>query len=123
MSILGIISVMFSSDFMNIVEKIFCKQPVNYNIGVSVGMIMSIFIIIMVSVFIVDRITKTALKEKRDTNKFKKATVGGVMGAALMSLFILIWKLGSKVLFEINIFWAIAIIVGFFITHKVLSRI
>ena len=75
------------------------------------------------AVFIVDRITKNALKKESDSNRSKRVIVGGVMGMVVMAVFITIWKFGSKILFNINIFLAIALLVGFFIVHKVLSRI
>lgn len=123
MSILGIISIVFSADFRKIIEDIIAKQPVNYNIGVSVGMITSIFVIMIAAVFIVDRITKNALKKESGSNRSKRVIVGGVMGAVIMAVFITIWKFGSKILFNVNIFLAIALFFGFFIAHKVLSRI
>ncbi len=104
-------------------EDIISKQPVNYNIGVSVGMVVSIFVIMIAAVFIVDRITKNALKKESDSNRSRRVIVGGVMGVILMALFIAIWKFGSQILFNIHIFLAIALLVGFFLVHKVLSRI
>lgn len=123
MSILGTINIVFSSDFSNLVKNMISKQPVNYNMGVSVGMISSIFVIMIISVFIVDRITKTSLNEEHNSTKPKRLVWGGVIGAILMALFISIWKLGAQVLFSINIFLAIAIFIGLFIAHKVLGRV
>lgn len=123
MSTLGTISIVFSADFRQMFENIISKQSINYNIGVSVGMIISIFFIMIASVFIVDKITKNALNEKNDSNKSKKVLAGGIVGAAIMALFIVVWKFGTQILFSVNIFLAIAIIIVFFITHKVLSGI
>ena len=123
MPILGTISIVFSASFRKIMEDIISKQPVNYNIGVSVGMVVSIFVIMIAAVFIVDRITKNALKKESDSNRSRRVIVGGVMGVILMALFIAIWKFGSQILFNIHIFLAIALLVGFFLVHKVLSRI
>lgn len=122
MPILGTISIVFSSDFSNLLKNMISKQPVNYNMGVSVGMIISIFVIMITTVFIVDRITKTSLNEENNSVKPKRLVLGGVIGAILMALFIAIWKFGTQVLFSINIFLAIAILIGFFIAHKVLGR-
>lgn len=123
MAILGTISIAFSSDFREMIDNIISKQPVNYNIGVSVGMIISICVIMIAAIFIVDRISKNALKKESVSNRSKRVIVGSVVGAALMTLFIVILKIGNPILFNINIFLAIAVLVGFFIAHKVLCRI
>ena len=121
--ILGTINIVFSANFYKIIESIISKQPVNYNIGVSAGMIVSIFVIMIAAIFIVDRITKNALKKESDLNRSKRVIVGGVMGVVLMVLFIVTWKFGSQIVFNINIFLAIALLVGSFIVHKALSGI
>lgn len=122
-SILGTINIVFSLDFINMVNNIISKQPLNYDIDVSVGMIVSIIVIISASVFIVDMITKNALKQESNSNRLKRAVTGGVIGVVLMAVFIITWKLGKQILFSVNIFLAIIVIVGFFIAHKVLSKI
>lgn len=121
--ILGIINIVFSNDFRKMIENIFSKQPVNYNIGVSLGMIVSTFIIMMAAVFIVDSITKNALKKESASNQLKRVIVGGVIGVIVIAVFITIWKFGSEILFNINIFLAIVLLVGFVIIHKALNRI
>lgn len=123
MPVLGTINIVFSLDFRNIINNIILKQSVNYNIGVSVGMIIFIFVIMIAAVFIVDRITKNALKRERDSNRSKKVLAGSVMGAVIVTLFIVTWKLGKHIIFSVNIFLAIVILIGFFIAHKVLCKI
>ncbi|MFV0364367.1 MAG: hypothetical protein ACK5LL_14960 [Suipraeoptans sp.] len=123
MSVLVIINIIFSADSHNILKNIFSKQPVNYNIGVSVGMIISTLVIIIVSVFTVRQITKNALNEENNSNKSKKVIISGVIGAAAMTFFIVIWKLNGQILFSVNIFLAIAILIVFYIVHRVLSGI
>ncbi|MBS5111583.1 MAG: hypothetical protein KHZ15_02720 [Coprobacillus cateniformis] len=123
MPILGTISIVFSSDFREMINNMISNQPINYNIGVSVGMIISICVIMIAAIFIVDRITKNALKKESDSNRSKRVIIGSVMGAILMILFIIIWKLGNQILFNINIFLVITVLVGFFIVHKMLCKI
>lgn len=121
--ILGTINIAFSNDFRKMIENIFSKQPVNYSIGVSMGMIVSTFIIMIAAVFIVNRITKDALKKESWSKRSKRAIAGGLIGAVLMALFIVTWKFGSQIVFHVNIFLGIVVLVVFFIAHKVLSRL
>lgn len=122
-SILGAINIVFSLDFINMIKNIILKQPLNYDIHVSTGMVISVILIITASVFIVDMITKNALKKENESNRVKSVLGGGAIAVALMVLFILTWKLGKQILFSINIFLAIAVIIVFFIVHKVFSQI
>ncbi len=123
MPILGTISLLSSSDFSKLINNMLSKQPINYDISVSIGMVISMLVIMTSAVLIVDRITKTALNAESNATKPKRFLLGSIIGAIIMSLFISLWKFGSHVLFNINIFLAIAILVGCFIVHKTLDRI
>ncbi|WP_313528716.1 hypothetical protein [Anaerotignum sp.] len=122
-AILGAINIFFSKDLYRIVEQILSKQSVNYNIGIPLGTIISSVIVTVAAVLIVNIITKNALNHSSSPNKLKRAVLGGAAGGGIMALFILIAKLGTKVVFSINIFLAISLLIVFFITHKLLNKI
>lgn len=121
MAILGTINILFSKDLYRVVEEFLSKQPVNYNIGVSAGMIISTFIIIVAAVFIVHIISKNSLKRSNDSKKINRVVIGSASGAGIMVLFVIIAKFGSRVVFSVNVFIAISLLVGFFIVHKLLQ--
>lgn len=123
MAILGTINVLFSRDLRRVIEEIFAKQVTNYSIGISLGMIISMAVILIGAIFIVNIISKNAFKMLSGSNKLNRMLIGGVAGAGIMALFIIIAKFGSRVIFSANIFLVLLILAAFFITHKLLNRI
>ena len=122
-SILGAINIIFSNDFSQMIKSVISKQSVDYNIGVSTGMVITTFAIIIVAVSLVVRITENALKNETESSRTKRFIKGGMAGAAIMIFTIITWRFGSQILFTINIFLFIIILLGFFIVHKYLNRL
>lgn len=123
MAILGTINILFSKDLRRVIAEIVSKQATNYNIGISLGMIISTAIIMAAAIFIVNIILKNALKRVSHSNRFKRMLIGGGVGAGIMALFIIIAKFGNRVVFSVNIFLALLLLLVLFITHKLLSRV
>lgn len=123
MVILGTINLLFSKDLRRVVEEIFSEQATNYSMDISMGMIISTVIIMAAAIFIVNIISKNAFKMISSSNRLKKMIIGGVAGGGIMVLFIILAKFGNHVVFSINIFLALLLLVVFFIAHKLLGRI
>lgn len=122
MSILGLINIVFSKDLYRIVNELVSNQQVNYKISISAGMVVFTAIAILAAFLIVNNICKNALDKTPGSSKFKKAVLGGSIAAAVIGVFLIIWKLNNYILFSVNIFIALAAIIGFFAAHKLLSH-
>lgn len=123
MAILGTINILLSKDFRRVIDEMFSNQATNYDMGISIGMIISTALIMIAAIFIVNAITKNAFKMTSNSSQRKRMLVGGVAGTGIMTLFIAIAKYGRHVAFSVNIFLAMLLLLGFFIAHKVLNRI
>lgn len=123
MAILGTINILFSKDLRRVIGAMVSKQATSYSMGVSLGMILSTAIIMMAAIIIVSIISKNAFKKSKESSSLHKVVVGGTVGAGIMAMFIFIAKFGNHIVFSVNIFFAMLVLVGFYIAHKLLSRV
>lgn len=123
LAILGTINILLSNDFRRIIKEVLSKDSINYNVGISFGMIISTVAIMVGAIFIIKMVSKNAFKKPSDANRVNRMFIGGATGAGVMIAFIIISKFGSSVIFSINIFIVALVLVVLFILHKFFSRI
>ncbi len=121
-AVLGTINLVFSLDFYRAVKNIITQQPTSFDIGITVGMLIATIAIMVISIFVVNRITRTALEEENRSNKSKTIITGAAVGAGIIAFFIITWTLGKQILFRINIVFALVILAALFVTHILLSK-
>ena len=122
-AILGFINLLFSRDLYRIIGELFAGKIVNYQLAVSLGTVISMLVILAASFFIVNLVLKNSFKSAGSYNRKKRMIIGGIAGVLIMVFFIVVAMLGMHVLFTVNLFLAIAVILAFFIAHLILSRI
>lgn len=122
MVILGVINLFFSKDLYRIIREVLSKQPSNYEIGISLSMIVFAGIIFIFSVVIVNVIAKTVLNETTDSGKTKPSMMLITTAVSVIALFIIITKIGKTIVFSINIFLFIILLAIFFAIHKILGN-
>ena len=119
LSILFAINIVISRDAVGILTSLVKGTPVNWNISVSAGSLISIFLIILVANVTVNQITKNAFKKELRHERI----LVFVCGAGLIAGLIVIAWLGKRSLFAINIFAACIVTVLLFLAHKVFERL
>lgn len=122
MAILGTINILFSKDFRRVIGEMYSNQTTNYNMGISIGMVISTVIIMVAAIVLVNIISKNAFKKSSHSSRLNRVLIGGATGAGIMAMFILIAKFGNHIIFSVNIFLAMLLLIGFLIAHKLLSR-
>ena len=121
LSILGIITILFSPQTIGIIKNIFSKQSLNFNISISLGNILMICSVIALAVFIFEYITKNSFK---DSKSKKSAIIKSILAAlGIILVFLVTVHLRKIILFNVNIFIALLIVIVLYIAHKVLERI
>lgn len=123
-SILGAINIITSRDTIFLIRNIITGEPLNFQIAVSIGSLISYGIIIAASFCIVHLICKTSFKrvKKKKTNKVKTFSIGAGIGAGLMAIFLFLAWIGRDTLFTVNIFAACALVVVLYLAHRILAR-
>lgn len=116
-SILGTIHIIFSKDTISLIRNALSGEPLNFQIGVSVGSLIAYCIIIAASFIIVQAICKTSFKPEKKRNKVMYFFIG----VGIMAFFLFLAWIGKDVFFTINIFAACAFVLVSYITHRILS--
>lgn len=117
LSILIGINILISKDFIGIIKAVFTKVAVNWNISVSLGSLITMFVIISTAAIVVQMICKNSFSKKWNT-------LWIVAGAfAFGIVFTAISWIGRNIVFTVNFFVACAAAVLFFAIHKVLEII
>ncbi len=120
LSILGTINIVFSKELFVMLQGLSKAKPVNYNIDITIGTIISTIIILIASFGIVKIIMKHSFQKQSKNIRILK---GFLVGGGIMAVFLVIAKFGEAVIFSINIFLAIAAVIALFAGHKLLSKI
>lgn len=116
LSILIGINILISKDFIGIIQAVFTKTTVNWNMSVSLGTLISMLVIIATAVIVVQMICKKSFEEKWHS-------LWVVAGAiALGILFTALSWFGRNIVFTVNFFAACAVGIFFFVIHKVLEN-
>lgn len=116
-SILFAINIIISRDTIAMIEHIITGQTVNFNLSISAGSVISIFLILLLANFIVNTITKNAFHQEI---KHKKA-FGIVIGVIVILLMLAIAWLGQITLCSVNIFVAIFLTVILYLAASCLN--
>lgn len=119
LSILFAINIVISRDVVAIFTSLVKGVPVNWNISVSAGSLISIFLIMLLANVMVNQIMKNAFKKELRHERI----LVFVCGAGLIVGLIVIAWLGKRSLFAINIFAACIVTVLLFLAHKVFERL
>lgn len=119
LSILFAINIVISRDVVAIFTSLVKGVPVNWNISVSAGSLISIFLIMLLANVMVNQIMKNAFKKELRHERI----LVFVCGAGLIVGLIVIAWLGKRILFAINIFAACIVTVLLFLAHKVFERL
>ncbi|MGO5052053.1 hypothetical protein ACTQ6A_05965 [Lachnospiraceae bacterium LCP25S3_G4] len=120
LSILGTINIVFSKELFVMLQGLSKAKTVNYNIDITIGTIISTIIILIASFGIVKIIMKHSFQKQSKNIRILK---GFLVGGGIMAVFLVIAKFGEAVIFSINIFLAIVVVVALFAGHKLLSKI
>ncbi|MEA5057733.1 MAG: hypothetical protein VB047_09290 [Anaerotignum propionicum] len=112
-SIFGTFGILVSKDTYVLLNGLLEKETVNYNISITIATLISTVILLIFSVVTVVAMIKNPLKKQNSLN----------VAAIIMSTFVLTAKFGKTVIFTVNIFIAIGVIVFLFIIHKLLSKV
>jgi len=118
--ILGIINIVLAKETSEIIKNFITGAAIELDISVSLGDIISVCFIIVVSVMIVSYVTKNSFKESE--NKKSAVLKMVLLGIGFMAVFLLVHWFGRNVLFSVNIFVTLAAIVGLFLVHKILEK-
>lgn len=118
--ILLVINLVFSPDVHRIVGSLFSGGVVDYSVSFTLSNIISILFISILSVLLVNFITKTAFS---NVSKSKSLLIAGLFGAFIMIVFFLIAFFGRITLFTTNVFLVLAIIVILYIIHFILNHL
>lgn len=119
-SVLMVINIVISRETIDLIENIITGQPLNFDISVSVGELISGVVIIAVAVIVVECITRNPFKKKHGTRSNLKAFLAGVTAVAVFA--VIAW-LGRNVLFTVNIFVTGTVAALLFIGHKILEKL
>ena len=121
LSILGAINIVLANETIALIHNLFSGNPLSYDISVSIGSVISVGIVVAAAIVIVEIIVKNAFQigKKKRNDRLKAFLIGG----GLMAVFLLVAWLGRAALFTVNIFIACAVVLAFYIAHKVLSQL
>lgn len=120
LSILGGIAIITAKETIAFIAALLTGNPLNFNISVSTGAVISMVAILAVSVFIVEAIMKNSFQITKIKNRGVKCFF---IAGGIMAVFLLIAWLGKRVLFTLNIFVALAIVFCLYLAHKFLAQI
>lgn len=118
-SILGIINIITSKDTIFLIRNIITGEPLNFQIAVSIGSLITYGMIIVAAFMIVRVICKTSFKHAKKENKVKLF----IIGAGIMAIFLFLAWIGRDTLFTMNIFASCVLVLVLYIAHKILARI
>lgn len=123
-AILTAINIVLSADTFTLIAHAFTGKALNFNLSVTVGTLLSFGLIIIAALLIVEIIMKTALrkKQRQPMGKGARFAIGGLTGAAIMGVFLLIAWLGRETLFTVNIFAPILFALVAYIIHWLINR-
>lgn len=119
LAILIPINILLSKDTILLIGKLFQKQPVNWNIPVSIGTVLSMVLIIGLATTIVMLITKNAFRQ----DKKEKLLLGVVAGVGTTLVMVALFVFGRKTLFTVNLWLALAVALVFFLGRKLLDSV
>jgi len=121
LSILGVITIVFTDETFALFRNLATGKPLNFEISVTLGSVLSTGIIIAAAYIIVEFLLKNSFKiGKKGNVSTGKAFL---IGAGIMAVFIFIAWIGKATLFTANIFVACTVILTFYLAHRILSRI
>jgi DNA-binding ferritin-like protein (Dps family) len=121
LSILLTINIVMARETITLIQDLATGRPLNFNISFTVGGIISIGVILVAAIIIVKVIIKNSFKvEKGKQGVIVKAFL---ISLGMMILFLLIAWLGKKVLFTLNIFVGVAIVLVLYVMHKILEQL
>jgi len=116
--ILGIINIITSRDTILLIRNMITGEPLNFQIAVSIGSLITYGIIIVAAFIIVHVICKTSFKNEKEESRVKTFSVG----AGIMVIFLFLAWIGRETLFTINIFVACALILALYLAHRILEK-
>ena len=121
LSILGAIVIIIADETIALIRNIATGKPLDFQISISVGSVISVGLIIVAAFFIVNVILKNSFKvgKKENISKSKAFSIG----AGIMAVFLFIAWVGKTTLFTVNIFAACIFAFALYITHRILNRI
>ena len=121
LSILGVITIIFADDTFALFRDFAAGRPLNFEISISAGSVISTGIILAAAVIIVEVLLKNSFKiGKKETVSVGKAFL---IGAGIMVVFMFIERIGRAALFTVNIFVACVITLVLYIIHRILAKI
>lgn len=121
LSILGAINIVIANETIALLHNLISGNPLNYQISVSIGSVVSVGMIVTAAIVIVEIFMKNAFQigKKKKHDKLMAFLIGG----GLMAVFLLVAWLGQATLFTVNILIACAVVLVLYIAHKVLSQL
>lgn len=114
LSILILIRLLTSQEFFLLVRDIFTGGTLNFQVAVSLGDLITSTVIIIASFATVHFIGKTSFQSIKPWKIF-------VWGAGLMAVLLCCHWVGREILFTVNLFVAVFLVVVFYFGYKVFS--
>ena len=121
LSILGAINIIIADETIALVCDLATGRPLNFEISISVGSMISLGLTIVSAFIIVEVILKNPFKagKKEDVSKTRTFFIG----AGIMAVFLFIAWVGKTPLFTVNVFAACIFTLALYIAHRVLAKI
>lgn len=113
LSIFGMLGIVVSKNTYSLFQGLLAQETVNYNMPITLGMLMTAIIMLIFAVIIVEAMITNQLKNEKNF----------MVIVIIISTFVLTAKFGKTVIFTVNIFVAIGVVVGLFIIHKLLNKV
>lgn len=113
-AILIVIRVVISQKFFLLVRNIFTGETLNFQVAVSLGDLITSTVIIIASFATAHFIGKTSFQSIKPWKIF-------VWGAGLMAVLLCCHWIGREILFTVNVFVAVFLVVVFYFGYKVFS--
>lgn len=117
-SILGLILIVTSKDTFYMVRDLIAGTPANYEISLSLGLLVSFGLIIFAAIFMMNYIGKTSFNPTFKGNLPKILLVDVLFTIILI---LIIW-FGRNTLISVHIALLVGIVAMLYATHKVLER-
>jgi len=127
-SVLGIIDIVFSDYLSAVYHSLTLHSKVDTSYPISAGFVLGYVVIVCVSYLIVFLIgkysfkTKTILSKISSLSKPKRFVLGGLVAAVLIGYLIVVAELDKFILFSINVFIYLAVLLLFFVLGVMYSK-
>lgn len=120
LSVFCAVNIIMSDETIVLIHNLFVGEPLNFEIAVTAGLIVSLLIVFVAAFGIVNFIMK---KSFEIGNLFHNNTSTILIVLGTIPIFLVIAWFGRNTIFTVNIFVALFFSLALYLTHRLLSRI